>query len=292
MPFALLNPCWTSFEFEYALKLTKATRLFVQDQLLPTVLHAAKNVEMKNIYILGQKIEGFKTFEEIVDDARSRVIAPVSPRAVTKDTLAYLMFSSGTTGHPKGRRIAPHWFHRHWPLQAVMVSHGNIISNFNKSVHRSGLGLDSVSISFFQWLTAQHLLQIGCAQQHGIPIHFITISMCFSSGLTSYCFYPFLTPATFIIISNPSVEVTLETIARLVFHQFWYNSCCIYYNQVSSHNCSLPAILHTTTPTLPPHPGRWLRFSKISANLRFVFFIWTPWKDGRRNTAQVLFRPE
>ena len=107
-PFALLNPCWTSFEFEYALKLTKATRLFVQDQLLPTVLHAAKNVDMKNIYLLGQKIEGYKTFEEIVDDARSRAIAPVSPRAVTKDTLAYLMFSSGTTGHPKGRRIAPH----------------------------------------------------------------------------------------------------------------------------------------------------------------------------------------
>ena len=30
---------------------------------------------------------------------------------------------------------------------------------------------------------------------------------------------------------------------------------CIYFNQVSSHDCSLPAILHPTTPTLPPHPG-------------------------------------
>jgi acyl-CoA synthetase (AMP-forming)/AMP-acid ligase II len=102
-PFALLNPCWTPFEFEYALKSTKATRLFVQDQLLPTVVPAAKNVGMKNIYVLGQKFEGLSTFEEMVEDARSRAIAPVSPRAVTKDTLAYLMFSSGTTGHPKGR---------------------------------------------------------------------------------------------------------------------------------------------------------------------------------------------
>ena len=77
--------------------------MFVQDQLLPTVVPAAKNVGMKNIYVLGQKIEGLRTFEEIVEDARSRAIAPVPPRAVTKDTLAYLMFSSGTTGLPKGR---------------------------------------------------------------------------------------------------------------------------------------------------------------------------------------------
>ena len=103
IPFALLNPCWTPYEFEYALKLTKATRVFVQDQLLPTVVPAAKNVGMKNIYVLGQKIEGLRTFEEMVEDARSRAMAPVSPRAVTRDTLAYLMFSSGTTGHPKGR---------------------------------------------------------------------------------------------------------------------------------------------------------------------------------------------
>ena len=75
----------------------------MQDQLLPTVLPAAENVGMKNIYVLGQKTEGLRTFEEMVEDARSRAIAPESPRAVTRDTLAYLMFSSGTTGLPKGR---------------------------------------------------------------------------------------------------------------------------------------------------------------------------------------------
>ena len=76
----------------------------MQDQLLPTVVQAAKNAGMTNIYVyvLGQKTEGLITFEEMVEDARSRAIAPVFPRAVTKDTLAYLMFSSGTTGHPKG----------------------------------------------------------------------------------------------------------------------------------------------------------------------------------------------
>ena len=58
---------------------------------------------MENIHVLGKKIEGLRTFEQMVEDARSRVMALVSPRTASRDTLAYLMFSSGTTGLPKGR---------------------------------------------------------------------------------------------------------------------------------------------------------------------------------------------
>jgi acyl-CoA synthetase (AMP-forming)/AMP-acid ligase II len=102
-PFALFTPSWTPFEFEYAFKLTKPTRVIVQDQLLPTVVPAAKNIGMENIYILGQKIEGFRNLEEMLEDARLRQMAPASPRPAKKDTLAYLVFSSGTTGFPKSR---------------------------------------------------------------------------------------------------------------------------------------------------------------------------------------------
>ena len=102
-PFALFDSRWTPFEFENALKLTKPTLLFVQDQLIPTIVPMAEKIGVKNIYVLGQKIEGFRTFEEIVEDAHSRAMAPVSPRPATRDTLACLVFSSGTTGPPKGR---------------------------------------------------------------------------------------------------------------------------------------------------------------------------------------------
>lgn len=76
----------------------------MQDQLLSMFVPIAKNIDinMDNLYILGQKTEGSRTFEEMVEDARSQALAPVSPRAATKDTLAYLVFSSGTTGRPKG----------------------------------------------------------------------------------------------------------------------------------------------------------------------------------------------
>ena len=102
-PFALFNPSWTPFEFEYALKLTKPTRVIVQDQLLPTLVSMTESIGTGNIYILGQKIEGFRNLEEMLEDARSRAMAPVSPRPAKRDTLAYLVFSSGTTGLPKSR---------------------------------------------------------------------------------------------------------------------------------------------------------------------------------------------
>jgi acyl-CoA synthetase (AMP-forming)/AMP-acid ligase II len=102
-PFALFNPSWTPFEFEYALKLTKPTRVIVEDQLLPTLVSKIENIGAENIYILGKKIEGFRNLEEIVEDARLRTMTPASPRPAKRDTLAYLVFSSGTTGFPRSR---------------------------------------------------------------------------------------------------------------------------------------------------------------------------------------------
>ena len=75
----------------------------MQDKVFQTFIPVAGNIALENIYVVGQKIEGLRTFEEMVEDARSRAMAPVSPRPATRDTLAYLMFSSGTTGPPKGR---------------------------------------------------------------------------------------------------------------------------------------------------------------------------------------------
>ena len=32
----------------------------------------AENIDMENIYVLGEKIEGLRSFEEMIEDARSR----------------------------------------------------------------------------------------------------------------------------------------------------------------------------------------------------------------------------
>ena len=62
-----------------------------------------EKIGMENIYIMGQKIEGFRNLEEMIEDARSQAMAPVSPHPANRDTLAYLVFSSGTTGFHKSR---------------------------------------------------------------------------------------------------------------------------------------------------------------------------------------------
>lgn len=59
-------------------------------------------IALENIYVLGEKIGQYRTFEEMVEDARLQAIASVPPSAATKDTLACLLFSSGTTGLLKG----------------------------------------------------------------------------------------------------------------------------------------------------------------------------------------------
>ena len=139
-----------------------------------------------------------------------------------------------------------------------MISHGNIVANINKGRMRSGLGADTVSLHLLHRMirVAQHLLQLGSTQQRKATVYLVKTPMSVLSGLGSCCFYPFVSPATCVIITDPSLEATLETIARFVSQQFENMSCYIYLIQVSSHSCPLPARLHTRTRKLPPHQGR------------------------------------
>lgn len=72
--------------------------------LLPVAKKAG--IPSSKIYILGGKAKGRKSFAELIDDSITRRIPDVSPRPVKKDTLAYLVFSSGTSGLPKGLSLA------------------------------------------------------------------------------------------------------------------------------------------------------------------------------------------
>ena len=80
----------------------------MQDQLIPKFIPVAEKIGVDTIYVLGQKINGLKSFDEMIEDARSRAMVPESPHPAMRDTLACLVFSSGTTGPPKGRPKWPH----------------------------------------------------------------------------------------------------------------------------------------------------------------------------------------
>jgi acyl-CoA synthetase (AMP-forming)/AMP-acid ligase II len=103
-PFALISCYSTPFELRYALSLAKVTRLFVDAKLLPKLLPVAKEVGIPTdkIHLLLGNAPGFRTVSELVDRVREKQAPFVGVRPVKNDTLAYLVFSSGTTGLPKG----------------------------------------------------------------------------------------------------------------------------------------------------------------------------------------------
>jgi long-subunit acyl-CoA synthetase (AMP-forming) len=106
-PFALISTHSTRFELVHALKLTKATRLFVDARLLENVLAAIEDpnvhITQDKIYVLsGQPTDGRRSFGQLIDTVERKNVLPEPVRRAQKDTLAYLMMSSGTSGLPKG----------------------------------------------------------------------------------------------------------------------------------------------------------------------------------------------
>ncbi len=103
-PFALISALSKPFEFKHSLKLSKANWLFVDEKLLSTVLPIAKElgISSKQILVMSGHVSSRQSFSRLVDEMQIKKPDVIPVRSVRKDTLAYLVFSSGTTGLPKG----------------------------------------------------------------------------------------------------------------------------------------------------------------------------------------------
>ncbi|KAG6883329.1 hypothetical protein C0993_006807 [Termitomyces sp. T159_Od127] len=187
VPIALIGHYSTPFELQHALQLSKATRLFVHARLLPLVLPVAEKVGLSasKIYVLGGNAPGRKSFKEMVEDVKTRKM-PLEPvRPAKKDTLAYLVFSSGTSGLPK----------------AVMITHGNLVY----SIGQVGV-------------MAKETLAVYTPPKpktpDGLPRSLAFLPMHHSYGLHSYAFRAFISPMTLVILSQWNLKVAVETIPK------------------------------------------------------------------------------
>lgn len=108
VPFAMLSAFSTPFELKHTMRTAKVTVLFVEAGLLPKALEAAKEVGLPDsaIHLLEGKAAGKKNFQDMIHEVRTRGLERVAAKPATKKTLAYLVFSSGTSGLPKGLRLS------------------------------------------------------------------------------------------------------------------------------------------------------------------------------------------
>ncbi|KAK7064934.1 hypothetical protein R3P38DRAFT_61554 [Favolaschia claudopus] len=188
-PFALISSHSTRFELVHALKLTKATRLFVDAKLLKNVLSAIEDPDVHltadKIYILhGQPTGGRLSFNGMIEKVKRRKL-PIQPiRPAKKDTIAYLVMSSGTSGLPK----------------AVMISHGNIICSILQGI-----------------FVGQHLEPYSSIKAQMKDRHPITVGvlpMFHSYGLHVYILRATLAPATYVILEKWSPTQYLKAIPK------------------------------------------------------------------------------
>lgn len=104
VPFALIAPYSTPRELDHTLALSKVTTVFVGAR------QAKKRGYLwpkgTNVLIINGRVDGRVCLSDMLEkNAGSGKYVPVVE--VTTDHLAYLVFSSGTSGLPKGKQ-APH----------------------------------------------------------------------------------------------------------------------------------------------------------------------------------------
>ena len=78
--------------------------MFVQPKFFPIMQNAAKEIGLPDdrIYTLEGSVKGRKSFSDMINQVTKDFTPKTDIRPAGKDTLAYLVFSSGTSGLPKG----------------------------------------------------------------------------------------------------------------------------------------------------------------------------------------------
>lgn len=185
-PIALLSSYYTHHELAHALKLSKTTRLFVHPTYLALARRASRGIIPEDrIYLIEGSATDKESFGDMITRTRKAGLRGGSIRKADRDTLAYLIFSSGTSGPPK----------------AVMISHGNI------------------AVALLQGIVyAQAVAEVYTPPtpptSEGIPVSIGVLPMHHTYGLHVFAFRPCLAPSTVVLVDTFNVSSLLKLIPK------------------------------------------------------------------------------
>ncbi|KAG2362831.1 hypothetical protein BDR07DRAFT_1283625 [Suillus spraguei] len=183
VPFALFSSYSTPYEFKHANSLAQATRIFASPSLLELAL--TSGLPADRIYILEGVNKGYTSYDQLISSVRKNSIPRLPVRHATKDTLAYLIYSSGTSGPPK----------------AVMTSHGNITATMLSAMVN---GVEAAKIQAPPvWNTPD-----------GLQVSFNVLPLYHSIGLYTTSFLNFFSRSTIVMLPKWDIDVFFDSIPK------------------------------------------------------------------------------
>jgi benzoate-CoA ligase family protein len=140
----MVNPLLPAEDYKYYLEYTRARCAVVHESLLKNFEEAASNARyLRQVLVVGKEHGRFLSFEQTVNAQRDECV----PADTHRDDIAIWLFTSGSTGHPKG---AVH-LHHDLPFNTEVFAKRTI------GVHENDLTV-SVPKLFFGYATGTNLL--------------------------------------------------------------------------------------------------------------------------------------
>ncbi|KAJ1303427.1 hypothetical protein OPQ81_011618 [Rhizoctonia solani] len=190
IPLALLNSHSTAPELAHQLKLSRVSHVIAGPSSVPVLKQALQIAGLRNVDFTvlegcgKQARAGELALQRLIDRTKKRGVQPAGITNAKRDTLAYLVFSSGTSGLPK----------------AVMISHGN---------------LNACYAQILTW--AFHVFQAqppAKPKYSEYPMALAFLPMYHTMGLHVYIFRHFITPSTLIVLPSWDADRVLNCITK------------------------------------------------------------------------------
>lgn len=192
---SLANPKYTTDELNYQLMDSGAKAIVVHASLLDTALSAAKRVgfPISQIWVMGghYPVADLQHIEPMLSDTHTQEV--LRPRIDPTIDTAYLVYSSGTTGSPKG----------------AMITHTNVVADIVLQRHVEGDHLGWSKDRFLALIPTYHIFGLSsCA-------HFLSFNANeASTGLVCLVHFPVLMGVQTVVMERFSVSGFLENVQK------------------------------------------------------------------------------